>query len=99
MGSRRSPDIIALELLDCIEDKQKATKWDLIKILGNETQFTIWVEKFLLPEKVLVENKKGRHYFYMKTKRGELFHTLLKNGHIIRLFNSVSGKRLRPPEK
>jgi hypothetical protein len=95
VASRRSPDIIALDLLDCVEDKGKATKWDLIKVLGNETQFTLWIEKFFLPEKVLVEIKEGRHYFYKKTKRGELFHMLLKNGKIVKLFSRVSGKRLK----
>lgn len=98
MASRRSPDNIALDLLECVEDKSKATKWDLIKVLGNENQFTLWIEKFFLPEKVLVEIKEGRNYFYMKTKRGELFHMLLKNGNIIKLFNRISGKRLRQPE-
>ncbi len=98
MAPRRSPNTIALDLLECIEDKRKATKWDLIKILGNEAQFTLWIEKFLLPEKVLVEIKEGRNYFYMKTQRGELFHMLLKNGNIIKLFNRISGKRLRRPE-
>jgi hypothetical protein len=98
VASRRSPDIIALDLLECVEKKRKATKWDLIKVLGNETQFTLWIEKFFLPEKVLVEIKEGRHYFYMKTRRGELFHKMLKNGNIIKLFSRVSGKRLRQPE-
>jgi hypothetical protein len=92
--SRRSPDIIALDLLECVECKRKATKWDLIKVLGNEAQFTLWIEKFFLPEKVLVEIKEGRIHFYMKTKRGELFHLMLKNGNIIKLFNRISGKRL-----
>jgi hypothetical protein len=98
VASRRSPDIIALDLLECVEDKRKATKWDLIKILGNEVQFTLWIEKFFLPEKVLVEIREGRNYFYMKTKRGELFHTLLKNGNIIKIFNRISGRRLKQTE-
>jgi hypothetical protein len=92
---RRSPEIIAFELLDCVEKKGKASKWDLIKILGNETQFTLWIKNFFLHEKVLEELRKDRNYFYVKTKRGELFHTLLKNGNIIRIFNRINGKRLR----
>lgn len=86
--------MIALDLLDCVESKRKATKWDLIKVLGNEVQFTLWIEKFFLPEKVLVEIKEDRRHFYMKTERGELFHLMLRNGNIIKLFNRISGKRL-----
>lgn len=55
MSSRRTPDTIALQLLDRVKEKGEASKWDLIKILGNESQFRIWIEDFLLPEKVLVE--------------------------------------------
>ncbi len=51
LASRRSPDIIALELLDCVEENSEATKWDLIKVLGNETQFRLWIENFLLHQK------------------------------------------------
>ena len=95
MASRRSPNSIALELLNRIEEKKEATKWDLIKILGNETQFRIWIEEFFLREKVLFERREGGHYYYRKTERGELFHRLLKSGNMIRLFSSVSGRRLR----
>jgi len=95
MAPRRSPDIIALELLNCVKVNGEATKWDLIKVLGNETQFRIWIEKFFLPEKVLAERREGRHYFYKITERGELFHKLLKNGNLIKLFSRVSGRRLK----
>jgi hypothetical protein len=93
--SRRTPDLIALELLNCVEERKEATKWDLIKVLGNEAQFAIWIEGFFLPERVLLERKEGRHYFYKKTERGELFHALLKKGNIIKLFNRISGRRLK----
>jgi hypothetical protein len=86
--------MIALDLLDCVGWKGKATKWDLIKVLGNEVQFALWIERFFLPEKVLVKIKEGRKHFYVKTERGELFHLMLKNGNIIKLFNRISGKRL-----
>ncbi len=95
MALRRSPVTIALELLNCIEEKREATKWDLIKVLGNETQFSIWVKKFFLPEKVIIERREGRHYYYKKTERGELFHSLLKRGNLIKLFSSISGRKLR----
>jgi len=95
VASRRSPDAIALELLKCIEEKGEATKWDLIKVLRNETQFRIWIEEFFLREKVLLERREGGHYYYKKTERGELFHRLLKSGNLVKLFSSVSGRRLR----
>jgi len=95
VASRRSPDSIALELLNRIEEKGEATKWDLIKVLGNEAQFRIWIEEFFLREKVLLERREGGHYNYKKTERGELFHRLLKSGNLVKLFSSVSGRRLR----
>lgn len=95
MASRRSPDRIALEILNVVEDRSEATKWDLIKVLGNEDQFRIWIDNFFLTEKVLTERREGRNYFYAKTERGELFHTLLKRGNMIKLFTRISGRRLR----
>jgi hypothetical protein len=94
--TRRSPDIIAIELLNCVDEKGEATKWDLIKILGNDAQFRLWIENFFLPEHVFRERREDRFYYYSKTERGELFHQLLKRGSLIQLFNRVSGKRLRP---
>ena len=95
MAPRRSPDTIALELLNTVEERGEATKWDLIKVLGNDAQFKIWIDNFFLPEKVLAERREGRHYFYTKTERGELFHTLLKRGNVIKLFTRISGRRLK----
>ena len=95
MASRRSPNSIALELLDCIEQREQATKWDLVKVLGNETQFRIWITEFFIKEKIIFERREGRRYYYTKTERGELFHKLLKSGNLIKLFNSLSGRRLR----
>ena len=94
MSERRSPDTIALELLDCVAEKGEATKWDLIKVLGNDAQFRKWIDRFFLPEKVLTERREGRNYFYGMTERGELFHRLLKSGNVIKLFSRVSGRRL-----
>jgi predicted transcriptional regulator len=95
VAPRRSPDTIALELLNAIEERGEATKWDLIKVLGNEAQFKIWIEDFLLSEKVLAERREGRNYFYTMTERGELLHRLLKSGNLIKIFRRVSGRRLR----
>jgi len=95
MSGRRTPDTIALELLDCVAEKREATKWDLIKVLGNDAQFRKWIEEFFLPEGVLEERREGRNYFYTMTERGNLFHRLLRSGNLIKLFNRVSGGRLR----
>jgi predicted transcriptional regulator len=93
---RRSPDIIALEILDCIDQKQgKASKWDLIKILGNEAQFRQWMIGFLIKDKFIEEIHVSRRYYYRKTKNGNLFHQLLRNGNMIRALLRISGKRLR----
>ena len=55
-SSRRAPARIALELLDCIDGKNgKASKWDLIKIVGTESQFHYWIEEFLLEDKFVEE--------------------------------------------
>ena len=58
-------------------------------------RFRIWIEEFFLREKVIVERREGEHYFYKKTERGELFHKLLKSGNLIKLFSSISGRKLR----
>ena len=95
MPPRRPPDTIALQLLDTVAGRGEATKWDLIKVLGNEAQFKIWIDGFFLPEKVLKERRDGRNYFYTMTERGELFHRLLRSGNLIKIFNRVSGRRLK----
>ncbi|MCW4014919.1 MAG: DUF2528 family protein [Candidatus Bathyarchaeota archaeon] len=93
---RRPPSKIALELLDCIDQKGgKASKWDLIKILGNESQFHHWVTNFLVKDKFIKEICEQKHTFYSKTENGEFFHRLLKNGKIVNALLRVSGKRLR----
>jgi hypothetical protein len=93
---RRMPSRIALELLDCIDEKGgRASKWDLIKVLGNESQFHYWVEEFLLRDKFVAEQQESNRYLYGKTETGELLHRLLKNGKIMQALLKVSGKRLR----
>ena len=93
---RRDPNRIALELLGCIDEKEgKATKWDLIKILGNEAQFNHWVKDFLVKDRFVEEIIESRYSFYRKTENGNLFHRLLRNGEVIEALLRVSGKRLR----
>ena len=93
---RRKPGIIALELLDCIDQKEgRASKWDLIKIVGNESQFRHWVTEFLMKDRLVEEIQESSHTFYRKTENGEFFHRLLKNGKIVNALLRISGKRLR----
>lgn len=93
---RRAPARIASELFDCIDDKSgRASKWDLIKVVGTESQFHYWVEEFLLKEKFVEQHLENNHYFYKKTESGELLQKLLKNGKIMQALLKVSGKKLR----
>ena len=93
---RRAPSSIALELLDCIDEKGgRASKWDLIKIVGNEAQFQHWITGFLCKDKLIKEIQEANHCFYEKTENGELFHRLLKNGKVVQALLRVGGKRLR----
>jgi predicted transcriptional regulator len=94
--SRRKPARIALDLLDCIDEKNgNATKWDLIKVVGTESQFHYWIEEFLLRDKFVEEQRKSNRHYYKKTQTGELLHKLLRNGKIMHALLRVSGKRLR----
>jgi predicted transcriptional regulator len=93
---RRKPARIALELLDCIDEKNgEASKWDLIKVVGTESQFHYWIEEFLLRDKFVERQQMSNRSFYKKTEAGELLHRLLKNGKIMHAMLRVSGKRLR----
>lgn len=93
---RRRPNRIALDLLDCIDEKEgKASKWDLIKVVGTESQFHYWIEEFLLREGFIKEQQESNHYFYRKTETGGLLHRLPKNGKILQALSKVSGRRLR----
>jgi predicted transcriptional regulator len=93
---RRAPARIASDLFDCIDERNgKASKWDLIKVVGTESQFHYWVEEFLLKDKFIEEQQESKRCFYKKTETGELLHKLLKNGKIMQALLRVSGKRLR----
>ena len=93
---RRKPARIALELFDSIDEKNgNASKWDLLKVVGTESQFHYWIEEFLLKDKFVEEHRESNRHFYSKTEAGELLHRLLKNGKIMHALLRVSGKRLR----
>ncbi len=93
---RRAPARIASELFDCIDEKNgRASKWDLVKVVGTESQFHYWVEEFLLKDKFVEEQVESSHSFYRKTETGELLQQLLKNGKIMNALLRVSGRKLR----
>ena len=94
MAPRRSPGVIALEVLDCVGEGE-VSRWDLIKVLGNEAQLRVWVEEFFLLEGVLAERREGARCFYRRTERGELLHRLLRSGHMLKILHRVSGRKLR----
>jgi len=48
----------------------RASKWDLIKVVGTESQFHYWVEEFLLKDRFIEEQRESNHYFYGKTETG-----------------------------
>jgi len=71
---KRPPSRIALEFLDCIDQKKgNASKWDLVKILGNESQFQHWVTNFLLKDNFIKEIQESNHMFYCKTETANSF--------------------------
>ena len=95
-SSRRRPAKIAQDLFDCVDERNgKASKWDLLKVVGTESQFHYWVEEFLLRDKFIEEKRHSKHRCYGKTEAGELLHRLLRNGKVMHALLRVSGKRLR----
>jgi predicted transcriptional regulator len=91
----RDPVQIAYQLLGFIEEKGRATRWDLIKILGNTRQFGHWIKGFLLKDKFVVEEQEGNTHYYSLTPNGDLLLRLLRNGNVMRSIVRLSGKRLR----
>lgn len=81
--------------MDYIDSNVEASKWDLIKILGNNWQFHHWIEEFMIKEKFIEERINSNHSYYRKTKLGNKFHDLLKNGKLMRALVQVSGRRLK----
>jgi len=99
----RTPVKICRELLSLINRKGKALKNDLIKNLGSEAAFTRWLDRCLIPHKIVecFQEKRGKRTFtyFQKTNSGELLHETLKNHHIIKVWLRISGKRLKPEEE
>jgi phage anti-repressor protein len=94
--SPRSPPIQCLEFLNSIEAKNgRISKWDLIKLAGNETAYRRWITGFLQHDKFIEEFTEGNVTYFRKTQSGEEFHKMLKNYKIVSAFKRLSGKRLR----
>jgi hypothetical protein len=74
-----------------------AGKWDLIKVAGNEAAFKRWVEDFLIYHSFVEETDEGSKTRYQKTKKGEMFHSLLSDYGFVMAFKRVSGRKLRGP--
>ena len=96
MGLRsRSPTDIAFDLLDEINRKGKASKWDLERIVGTVAQFDRYVTNLLLKYGFVEELEEDRPTLYEKTLDGELFHRTLKRRNIILAYRRMSGRRLK----
>lgn len=91
----RDPVQIAHQLLSFIEENGGATRWDLIKILGNTRQFGHWIDGFLLKDRFIAEETKSSTRTYSLTPNGELLLRLLKNGNVMRSITRLGGRRLR----
>jgi phage anti-repressor protein len=95
MKQRKSPATKCLELLSLINSHEKASKWDLIKLLGTEEAFRKWIDKFLEAHKIVTKIEEGRITYYQKTQKGEIFHKTLKDHDIFMVWKGISGKKLR----
>ncbi len=95
MSEPRDPVQIAYQLLSFIEENGRATRWDLIKILGNTRQFGHWIDDFLLKDRFITEESESNTRFYSLTMNGELLLRLLKNGNVMRSITRLGGRRLR----
>ena len=92
----RDPPTRCLEFFNAIDRNHgKASKWELIKIAGNETAFRRWITDLLERHKLVERIKEGRYTFFKKTERGEIFHKTLKDWHIVVAYKRLSGKRLK----
>jgi predicted transcriptional regulator len=91
----RDPVQIAHQILTFIEENGRASRWDLIKILGNTRQFGHWIDGFLLKDRFIAEESGSSTRFYSLTPNGELLLRLLKNGNVMRSITRLGGRRLR----
>jgi hypothetical protein len=84
---------MAYEILRFIKYND-ASKWDLIKILGNNRQFDHWVTGFLVSDGLIITPSDESEY-YVLSSNGEVLLSLLKKGNLMNSLFKLSGKRLR----
>lgn len=93
---RKDATTKALEFLDAIQKNGgEASKWDLIKIAGNEAAFRRWIPNFFQKHRFVEESKEGRKTLFRKTEKGEKLHQTLRDWHFVVAFKRLSGKRLK----
>jgi predicted transcriptional regulator len=95
MSAPRSPIETAYEIMKHVKDGEGASRWDLIKILGNTRQFRHWVTDFLVQDGFLEEHRDGNSYTYTLTESGSMLYRLLQKGNMMNSIFKLSGKRLR----
>ena len=93
MRESRTPVEMAYEILRFISYNE-ATKWDLVKIVGNNRQFEHWVTGFLVEDGFVLEPDRDTEYFRLSSE-GEILLSLLKKGNLMNSIFKLSGKRLR----
>jgi predicted transcriptional regulator len=84
---------MAYEILRFIK-YNKASKWDLVKIVGNNRQFEHWVTSILIRDGFVSEPNGDSTHFCL-TKEGEILLSLLRKGNLMNSLFKLSGKRLR----
>ncbi len=95
MSAPRSPVEITFEIMKHVKDNDGASRWDLIKILGNTRQFRHWVTDFLVQDGFLKEHSDDDSYTYALTESGAMLYRLLQKGNMMNSIFKLSGKRLR----
>jgi len=95
MSAPRSPVEIAYEIMKHVKDGDGASRWNLIKILGNTRQFRHWVTDFLVQDGFIKEHSDGNSYRYTLTESGAMLYRLLQKGNMMNSIFKLSGKRLR----
>jgi len=84
---------MAYEILRFIKYND-ASKWDLIKIVGNNRQFDHWVTGFLVSDG-FIKTPGAESEYYVLSSNGEVLLSLLKKGNLMNSIFKLSGKRLR----
>ena len=93
MRQSRTPVEIAYEIIRFIKEND-ASKWDLVRIVGNNRQFDHWVTGFLVEDGFVLPPNSGSE-FYRLSDNGKVLFSLLKKGNLMNSIFKLSGRRLR----